>query len=261
MTPSPGGRRAAAVAVAAAAIALGLGLLLALAPVAVEGQEAEPVPRVLDARFEAEIGARGADGRDATRVRLVYRIVPVTAPDTVPLKGLAFFGNRPERVESAFGDGAPEPVSLVDPRGNLLRGGLPLPSDAAPGDTLALTIAYELDRAIPEDARSFDLVIPVLYVDWRPAGAPEDMFVASVTIPADYSVVETFPTVPKELTEAEGARRYDFRVQVIPSMVRFRGHVGEPPVLTFARKVDLGVVLVLIVAGAFGLHGLRRETA
>ena len=87
------------------------------------------------------------------------------------------------------------------------------------------------------------------------------MFIASVTIPADFSVVETFPTVPKTVAEVEDQRTYDFRVQVVPSMVRFRGHVGDPPLLTFARKVDLGVLAILLIAGAFGWRGLRRGSA
>ena len=168
MTPSRGGRRAAAVAITAAALGLGLGLMLALSPAGVEGQEDEPEPRVLDVRFEAEIGARDGQGREASRVRLVYRIVPVSSEDSVPLKGVAFFGNRPEGVEAAFGGHTSEPVTLVRPRGDLLRAGLVLPPDVSSGDTVQLSLTYELDRAIPEEARSFDLVLPVLYVLGRP---------------------------------------------------------------------------------------------
>ncbi len=245
----------------AATLAAALGALLALAPASLGGQEAPPEPRVVDVRFEARIGAAGADGRSASRVRLLYRLLPAPGTDTVPLRGLAFFGNRPEALEASLAGRSTAPVGLGSPRDGLLRATLPLPPDAAAGDTIDLTLAYRIDRAIPEDAREFDLVLPVLYVDWRPLGAPEDMFVASVTIPSDYSVVETFPTVPKEVTTAGGERTYDFRVQVVPSMVRFRGHVGEPPLLTFARKVDLGVVLVLMAAGGFGWWGLTRESA
>lgn len=251
----------AAVALAAAALAVALGALLALAPASLDGQEAPPEPRVVDVRFEARIGAAGAGGLSASRVRLVYRLIPAPGSETVPLKGLAFFGNRPEELEASLDGRTPAPVALESPREGLLRAGVPLPAGAAGGETITLTLTDRLDRAIPEEALDFDLVLPVLYVDWRPLGAPEDMFVASVTIPSDYSVVETFPTVPKQVTAAAGERTYDFRVQVVPSMVRFRGHVGEPPLLTFARKVDLGVVLVLMVAGGFGWWGLTRETA
>lgn len=224
-------------------------------------QEPPTEPRVVDVRFEAQIGTRGGDEQDRSRVRLLYRLLPGLDADTVPLKGLAFFGNRPARVEVALGDRAPVPISLANPRGDLLRGSVPLPSDPAANDTLSLAMTYELDRAIPADAEAFDLVLPILYVDWRPLGAPEDMFVAEVTIPADYAVVESFPTVPKRATVEGGERTYAFQVQVVPSMVRFRGHVGEAPLFTFARRVDLGVVLILLVAGGFGWWGLTRETA
>lgn len=249
---------AAAVALTAGALAVALGALLALAPASLDGQEALLESRVIDVRFEAQIGAAGLS---ASRVRLVYRLLPAPGSETVPLKGLAFFGNRPEELEASLDGRTPAPVALESPRDGLLRAGVPLPAGAAGGETIDLTLTYRLDRAIPEEARDFDLVLPVLYVDWRPLGAPEDMFVASVTIPSDYSVVETFPTVPKQVTTAGGERTYDFRVQVVPSMVRFRGHVGEPPLLTFARKVDLGVVFVLMVAGGLGWWGLTRETS
>lgn len=252
--------RAAAVGSATAA-AIAAGVLLVLVPSTLEGQEAAPEPRVVGARFEARIGAAEGGAPAQSRVQLVYRLLPAPGVDSVPLKGLAFFGNRPEGVEAAFEGRAPAHVPLDSPRGDLLRARLPLPSDAAPGDTVALTLSYALDRAIPEEARDFDLVLPVLYVDWRPLGAPGDMFVATVRIPANYSVVETFPTVPKNVSAAGGERSYDFRVQVIPSMIRFRGHVGEPPLLTFARKVDAGVVLILLAAGAFGWWKVSRETA
>lgn len=265
--PSRGGWRARPatttliVGVALPLTSVALGILLVLPPSALDAQEPAPEPRVVDVRFEARIGAAGADGLSASRVRLVYRLLPAPGSETVPLKVLAFFGNRPEELEASLDGRTPAPVALESPRDGLLRAGVPLPAGAAGGETITLTLSYRVDRAIPEEARDFDLVLPILYVDWRPLGAPEDMFVASVTIPSDYSVVETFPTVPKQVTAAGGERTYDFRVQVVPSMVRFRGHVGEPPLLTFARKVDLGVVFVLLVAGGFGWWGLTRETA
>lgn len=248
----------------AASLAAGLLLVAGAGPLTAQEaaeQEPEPPSLVLGVELEARIGSAGPGSGAPTRVRVRYRLAPATGVGMVPLKGLGFFGARPAAVGVRFGDGPTRSVALQNPRGDLLSATPAIPGVPAAGDTLSLLLTYELEQAISPDARAFDLVLPVIYVDWPPAGAPEDMFAARVTIPADYTVVEAFPTVPKEVTVDGDRRSYTFGVQVVPSMVRFRGHVGEAPLLTFARKVDLAVVLILLVAGGLGWRGLRRHVA
>lgn len=231
--------------------------------VGVEGLEAQEetttvAPRVLGARFEATI-PEAVDGEAArTSIEVRYRVSPGGTLDSIPLTGIEFSGTRLRRLEAEIG-GETVPVTLDRSRAPAIGGFVHLRSPSPSDDTLAVTLTYELDRAIPGSSRQFDLVLPLLLVDWTPAGAPDDMLRARVSIPASYSVQESFPTVPKEMQLSGDLRRYDFRLQVIPTMIRFRGHVGDPPVLSFSRLVDLGVLLLLIVAGALGWWGMQRS--
>lgn len=227
-----------------------------------EGAGGEATPgRVLGARLRATVPETGP-GAAPTEVEVRYRVVADAPVSTIPLKGMAFFGATPAEVRAAVG-GAPAPTELEpeQEREPLLAGGVRLPGRADPGDTLELEVSYRLPAALPAGGESFDVVLPLVYVDWRPAGAPEDMLEATIVLPEAYSIQESFPTVPREITTEGGTRRYDLRLQTVPSMIRFRGHEGEPPLLTFSRAVDLGVLLLLALGGVFGWRALRRERA
>lgn len=215
--------------------------------------------RVLDARVHAEIAESGQDDA-ATEVDIRYRLVADTAVRGIPLRGLAFFGAAPRQVRASTGEG-PTRVDLDATREPLLTGSVDLAVPADAGDTLELDVSYRLPATIPAAGESFDLVLPLLYVDWRPAGAPADMLEATIVLPAEYSIQESFPTVPREITTEAGQRRYDLELQTVPSMIRFRGHAGDPPLLTFSRLVDLGVVALLALAAAIGWAALRRQRA
>lgn len=259
--PVAGTRRAPGRADAATTGALLLAAALATPAGSLRAQEPPAEgPRVLGARLEATIpeAPGGGDGpAGATRIEIAYRVASDTPVAEIPLRSIQFFGTRLHGVEAAT-EGRGARLEMDTGQGTVVTGRLRLDRPLAAGDTLTVGLAYRLDRAIPGRSRSFDLVLPLLMVDWPPAGAPDDMLEAAVSIPASYSVLESFPTVPKEMSTSGERRRYDFRLQVIPSMVRFRGQVGEPPVLTFSRLVDLGVFALLLAAAAIGYWGLRR---
>lgn len=230
------------------------------ASLAGQGTGTEVMPgRVLSARLHAAVPESGTAGAP-TEVELSYRLVADSAVRKVPLRGLAFFGLTPADLRASVG-GAGVASELDVQRPPLLTGTVRLPARAAPGDTLELAISYRLPTAIPAEAGDFDVVLPLIYVDWRPAGAPEGMLQATITLPAKYSIQESFPTVPRHIDTAGGFRRYDLELQTVPSMIRFRGHEGDPPLLTFSRMVDLGVILLLAVAAGLGWKALRRERA
>lgn len=220
--------------------------------------EASP-GRVLHARVHAVV-PESRDGGAMTEVSVRYRLAIDTRVREIPLRGLAFFGAAPRDVRATIG-GESGPLDLDDRREPLLTGQVDLPASRGSGDTLELELSYRLTAAIPAAGQSFDLVLPVLYVDWPPAGAPADMLQARIVLPADYSIQESFPTVPREISTRGGQRRYDLDLQTVPSMIRFRGHAGDPPLLTFSRLVDLGVVAILALAAALGWAALRRERA
>lgn len=226
------------------------------------GQEAgspATAGRVLSARFEARVPEAEPDA-SSTEVTIRYRLVADTTVRRVPVKGMAFFEVTPADVRAQAG-GQRAPIGLEVKRGPLLAGGVDLPTALAPGDSLKLILTYRLPAAIPTTGGRFDVVLPLLFVDWKPAGAPEGLLEAAIELPAKYSIQESFPTVPRTITTQRGVRRYDLQLQAVPSLIRFRGHAGEPPFFTFSRLVDLGVLALLGVVGAWGWLALRRQRA
>ena len=262
MTPGPRARRRAGrIGLLRGAVLLQASLLLLGAePLGAQGAGAETTDgRVMAARLDARVPAAGSDD-GTTEVEIGYRVVADRTVERIPLKALAFFGVTPTDVRVTV-EGEAAGSGLDPSRPPLLSGGVRLDRPARAGDTLDLVVSYGLPAAIPATGGGFDIVLPVLFVDWKPVGAPEDFFEATVRLPAAYSVEEAFPTVPKETRVRDGTRRYDFRLQTVPSLIRFRGEEGDPPFFTFSRLVDLGVVLILVLGGAFGWRALRRERA
>jgi hypothetical protein len=197
---------------------------------------------------------------ERTEVQLRYRLVTDAPVREIPIRGMAYFGADPAEVQAMVGGTRSRP-EMDAGRAPLVTGVVRLPGGTGAGDTLELELSYLLPAAIPAEGGGFDIVLPLLYVDWPPAGAPAGMLEAAIVLPAEYSIQESFPTVPREITTEGGSRRYDLRLQAVPSMIRFRGHEGDPPLLTFGRLVDLGVIALLAVLAGLGWRALRRERA
>ncbi len=82
---------------------------------------------------------------------------------------------------------------------------------------------------------------------------------AEVTLPATYSLVEAFPTVLNQEIADDERQRYRFSLQVLPSLVRLRGYLGQAPLLPTARAIDLGVLAVLLLVILVSWRWFRRR--
>ena len=224
---------------------------LALGPSAAWAQDAA-APHLVSAHLTAEI----SDGDADIQVRVQYEVTLAETTQTIPLRGLAFFGTTP-RALAAFADTVALPLHWEAPDGPLLAGEIPLPTRLRRAGAFAFTLEYALPR--PPEARAFDVTIPVLFVDWLPTEAPQDFFVAEITLPATYSLVEAFPTVLNREIDDSGRSRYRISLQVLPSLVRLRGYVGQAPLLTTARAIDLGVLAVLLLVILVSWRWFRRS--
>jgi hypothetical protein len=233
--------------VGVAARALVLPLLCA-APAALAAQAGQ----LRTARLTAEVDGDGA------RVEAVYRVAVPPGAREVPLRGLAVFGTRLEAVRAVVG-GVEVPVDLDAARAPLLTGAVPL-GPLAPGDSvLSLALAYRVAGAVERDGGRFSVALPVLFVDWRPADAPADGFVAETGFPADHRVVESFPTVPRGYREEGGRARYRLALQVVPTFVSYRGSVGRAPRVGPEVAIDVAAVALLLALGGASWVALRRE--
>ncbi len=224
---------------------------LALGPSASWAQDAA-TPHLVSAHLTADI----SDGDADIQVRVQYEVTLAETTRTIPLRGLAFFGTTP-RALAAFADTVALPLHWEASDGPLLAGEIQVLPRLRRAGALAFTLEYRLPR-LPE-ARTFDVSLPVLFVDWLPTEAPQDFFVAEVTLPATYSLVEAFPTVLNREIADGGRARYRFSLQVLPSLVRLRGYVGQAPLLTTARAIDLGVLAVLLLVILVSWRRFRRR--
>lgn len=258
--------RAGACRSAAGAVALAGLSLLAFSLAAAEGG-AQPTPGT-EGRPAVE-GVRlrldAVDGDAAPRVELEYRLRIPTGTREIPLHGLRFAGVGFGPVDARL-DGRPVEVSLRQ-RGRLVRSAtVPVPAGTRPGDGRLLRLTYSLQgpasgMASEDRGAAFDLAVPLLRVDWAPTESDEDIFRASVILPAEARLTERLPTVPLErTTEGEGAA-YAFSLPAAPSLLRFRGRWGEGRVLTLGRWVDLGVLVLLAALGLAGWRASRRAEA
>ena len=186
---------------------------------------------------------------DSARVRLTFTVALPDSTDHLPLRSLMFDGQRPQDVTVDLG-GGPQPVAL-HATSPALAGTVALPPRPPAPDTLEVQVTYAL--AIEPEEASFDISVPVVYVDALPAAAAEDFFVATLHLPASYVLTETFPTTPGD--------RYRLSLQVLPSLVRLRGFIGTAPWLTTLQWVDLAVGVLLLLGGALGWRQMRRSTS
>lgn len=205
----------------------------------------------LSASLRADVGPKGA-----ASVTLTYRLRIPSGVDTVPVQTVNFLGAEVEglaaRVEG-------EPATLrrrtTDPR--LVRAVVDVPVPHEAGDTVRVELSYQVAKALRTDGENFDVVIPVVLVDWQPSSAPPDMFDASLLLPPEFSATKVFPTVPRETVDEGGARKLSLSLQVAPSMLRVGGVVGESVFLTRGRIVDLAVAALLAGLLALGVYRWR----
>lgn len=197
--------------------------------------------------------------RDApVRVELAYELALDPATRELPLRGIAFRGAVPERVR-ATAAGLPASVGLDADSFPLLAGEIEIPPGAVVDGALSIGLLYELRRPFRPQEDRFDLAVPIPIPDRPPDGAPERLFVAEVRLPPGFALVERFPTVPVVRRLEGEVPVYEMALPVVPSLLRVRARSGPPPLVTFGRAVDMGVIGALLLLGAVGWRLFRRS--
>lgn len=233
-----------------------------------DGRDAANGGRVLGVTLSADIRDDGT-----TAVLIEYRLETPDPLGPILLRGLAYDGRVPRDVEATF-DGGPAdvewlPAGLPALRGRVTPGPGADPADAARpaaaggSSTRSLVFRYRIDSgsgAPTGEAATVDVRLPVILVDWPPAAAPEEFFQARIAIPPGMAIVERFPTVPLRPEPAAGGARATVRMSLpaAPSVLRFRLARGASGP-TFATRVDLAVIAVLLLLGAVAWRGFRAS--
>ncbi|MFC1660444.1 hypothetical protein ACFL3S_03110 [Gemmatimonadota bacterium] len=199
-----------------------------------------------------------ADGSPSS-VSLRYRVRLGSTTDSIPLLWIGYRGTSVENVSAETGQPPVElELELAQGPSGRRSGILRLPRSGAAGPVFTFDLNYQVvqDRDGPDG--SFDLILPVLMVDWTPEDSREELFTAELALPPSYAIVEMFPTVPRELRAEEGLHWHALSLPVVPSFFRLRGREGPRHFLTFGRMVDLSVVLFILALAVFGWRMMRR---
>jgi hypothetical protein len=186
-------------------------------------------------------------------VSLVYVLQPGPGATEVEFTLLAPGATAIGGLEARW-DGGSLPLRMEEIRPRYWTGALRLPAVDRP--SLSLQIDYLVDGAWGDDGR---IALPLITPGWVPQDPHPRTFVAGITVPPGLTILESFPTSVVARPETAQGGRYEIALQGVPAMVVLRTVPGEAPFLTLERFLDILVVSLLLVMGAFGVRYLRRE--
>lgn len=130
------------------------------------------------------------------------------------------------------------------------------PGNPGPRDSITLQISYAVEGGWKDHRRA---TIPLVVPRWVPFEPLPETFTARIAVPEGHTVTGSFPTSVTEKPEAGRAGNYELGLQGVPAMLILRTEIGNGPLLTLERILDLCVVLVLLIMGAAGVRYLRRK--
>jgi hypothetical protein len=205
---------------------------------------------VLSARLTADLTA--ADG--SAEVRVEYRVRGAARGSTIPASVLDFGPAAAEDVRVGGTD-----VPLVVRAGAGVSRETDVPVEATDREDVGrVVVRYRVPSVVDADGGVLRGRIPVLTLDRPPDEAGPGLFLARLSLPAHWQVIEGFPTGLESVSEA-GV--HEVRLSVVPAMVGFRARTGgawRPDLPLVLDAVAAAVVALFVLAG---WRHLRREAA
>ncbi len=131
---------------------------------------------------------------------------------------------------------------------------IPFIPDIAADKPIELILTYQAPRG-----NSQKITVPVLFVDWKPEAASEDIFSAFIDVPEGYSLTSIFPSMRWKKEVAGKEYDYSFSLQSIPAWIKFKIYKGAFPLVTLDRLIDFGVLLVLLILILVGWRRLKNK--
>lgn len=119
----------------------------------------------------------------------------------------------------------------------------------------SLMVSYQMRKPEAEDQRA-TYTIPVLYIDTEAAAASKDVFQVRLITQTEQTVQSIFPAMA---WKKNANNQYAFSMQVLPAWIKFNLYPGPAPFLTLERKVDFGVLFVLVGLLIFGGQRLKQH--
>jgi hypothetical protein len=213
---------------------------------------------LLDARVQMALPLPG----EAAQIQITYRILPGSGAKEVPLSVLA---PEPIRIDSlrAFLGGQELDFSrevgpgfhLESVRDHYSEGSVRIPEtfDGGP-DTLSLRFSYAVEGEWGEGGRA---TLPLVIPRWVPDQPTPRTFLARVEVPQGLTIIGSFPTSVLNRPPPGRGGTYEMGLQAVPAMLVLRVVQGKVSPITMERGLDIFVLLILLVMGAFGVRYLR----
>jgi len=221
---------------------------------------------LLDARMQVILPSPG----ESVQVQASYKVQPQAGADEIPLSLLAPAPTRIQGLRASLSEenSAPSAREGLAPshdehsafyfeeiRDYFSEGSVRLTANRAEGgDPLFLHLSYSVEGAWTGGNRA---TLPLLVPRWVPAEPIPRTFLARVEVPQGRTIVGSFPTSVLERPPPGAGGVYEVGLQGVPSMLILEVVEGRGTFFTLERGLDLFVVLILLVMGAFGVRYLR----
>ncbi|MEQ8301951.1 MAG: hypothetical protein RIB47_01075 [Cyclobacteriaceae bacterium] len=115
-----------------------------------------------------------------------------------------------------------------------------------PNEAGILHLKYEVE------VNEHMLIVPLIFPRMNNIPSNENLFSASISIPNNYRIVNSFPTVEAEAKPEGNQIVYDVTLPVIPSMLRVEVSKNGEVSLSTIDLLDGAVLVVLAIVGVAG---------
>jgi len=189
-----------------------------------------------------------------TIIKIIYRVNKGDLK-TIPIKGLAFHGSKISRVEAVFSNSL-QKVTISE-KDFLFTGALFIPDNLTEDSVITIMISYNV--MIDSNINNPDYIIPILFVDLKPTDTRIDFFQATISIPANQVISEAFPTIQMEFVSGEEVNKYNFAMQVLPSMIKLHLVNSDNNEFTLLGLIDISVATLLLILIWLGWMKLKQS--
>ncbi len=198
------------------------------------------------------------EGESSAHVLLEYNLKITENTKEIPLKGLLFSDTKIEDIKAQY-DGFNISIHLDQSNSPGFSGSVKLPDYITQLEEATITIEYDIANAVIDKNQRYLLEAPLVIVDWKPSKSEPGVFTSEVILPGNIYLEEKFPTTTKLVKQDNNQTTIEISLQTLPSMIRLSGKKGSPVFLTYGRKIDLIVLLILIFGAYYGYKLLRKK--
>ncbi|GAB5553181.1 MAG: hypothetical protein Sapg2KO_27720 [Saprospiraceae bacterium] len=188
------------------------------------------------------------------QINIEYQLAAGEPIDQLKLKGIGKDWRQMSTVQVQFQDKTYE--LLLEEEAQLVQDLMvQFDTPLAINGSESLKVSYQMRKPKAEN-QSATYTIPVLYIDAAAAAASKDVFQVTLITQTEQTIQSIFPAMA---WKKNANNQYAFSMQVLPAWIKFNLYPGEASFLTLERKVDFGVLFVLMGLLIFGAQRLKQH--